>query len=239
MPLIKSKGNMYHWVTHMHSHLAGECSHRCIYCYVDNPNLGRNERFKGPLRIIDAEFDVIYGTDKTIFIEHMNDLFANDVPIEYIFNILMHCKMWPNNTYVFQSKNPILFQKLLDYFNIWPEHRIFGTTIETNRLIPNISNAPTTEERAICMMKLNERKFITLEPILDFDVDILCNWIVDIKPEFINLGADSKGHNLLEPTVEKIMELVAKLHENGIELREKHNLQRLKEKKHVNSRRNV
>ena len=62
---------------------------------------------------------------------------------------------------------------------------------------------------------------------LDFDVDILANWIAQIKPEFLNLGADSKHHNLPEPTAEKIHALVAKLKEYGIELREKHNLKRL------------
>jgi hypothetical protein len=45
---------------------------------------------------------------------------------------------------------------------------------------------------------------------------------------FRSIGADSKNHNLPEPTVEKIMALVDKLKEYGIELREKHNLGRLK-----------
>ena len=61
-----------------------------------------------------------------------------------------------------------------------------------------------------------------------FDVDIFAKWIAEINPDFINLGADSKGHNLPEPTVEKIMQLVKKLKKYGVELREKHNLQRLK-----------
>jgi hypothetical protein len=77
---------------------------------------------------------------------------------------------------------------------------------------------------------LRGRKFVTIEPVLDFDVDILANWIRIINPEFLNLGADSKNHNLPEPTVEKIMALVDKLKTYGIELREKHNLKRLKAK---------
>ena len=72
---------------------------------------------------------------------------------------------------------------------------------------------------------------IPISPIKKyFDVDILAEWIADISPEFLNLGADSKGNGLQEPTVEKIMLLVDKLHEMGIELREKHNLNRLKQK---------
>jgi len=63
--------------------------------------------------------------------------------------------------------------------------------------------------------------------VLDFDVDELASMIATVNPEFLNLGADSKGHGLPEPTVDKIHQLVDKLHEYGIELREKHNLQRL------------
>jgi hypothetical protein len=65
---------------------------------------------------------------------------------------------------------------------------------------------------------------------MDFDVDILASWIDRIRPEFLNLGADSKDHHLPEPAVDKIHALVRKLKEYGIELREKHNLQRLKKR---------
>lgn len=80
----------------------------------------------------------------------------------------------------------------------------------------------------LAMEKLKARKFVTIEPVLDFDVDIIAEWIDRIRPEFLNLGADSKSRNLPEPTVDKIMRLVSKLAEYGIDLREKHNLLRLK-----------
>ncbi len=68
MPLKKSSGNMYPWVTHTHNHLGGECPHRCSYCYVDNPRFGRPARYTGPVRVIPDEFKVRYGTGRTIFI---------------------------------------------------------------------------------------------------------------------------------------------------------------------------
>ena len=73
----------------------------------------------------------------------------------------------------------------------------------------------------------NIRRFVTIEPILDFDVDILAKWISDIKPDFFNLGADSKGNDLPEPTAEKIHQFISKLKTYGSELREKPNLKRL------------
>ena len=231
MPLLKSTGNMYPWVTHMHTHLGGECPHKCIYCYVNNGfmNTPRPKRYCGPLRLIDAEFRVDYGEGKTIFIEHKNDLFALEVPQDFINRVIMHCMAFPNNTYVFQTKNP---QRYLSMDALMPVESIFGATIETNRNIPDISRAPRPEDRMRAMVKLDPsfRKFITIEPVLDFDVDILAEWIARIRPEFLNLGADSKGNNLPEPTIDKIMALVEKLKEYGIELREKHNLKRLMKK---------
>ena len=227
MTLKKSVGNMYPWVTHTHCHLGGECPHRCSYCYVNSSPFGRPEKYIGPLRLIEKEFAVNYGSGKTIFIENCNDLFAAEVPQEFINKIIVHCLKWPDNTYVFQTKNPARY---LTMDALFPEGSILGTTIETNRFLPDIGCAPDPLERAFAMTKLKGRKFVTIEPVLDFDVDILASWIDKIRPEFLNLGADSKNNNLPEPTVEKIMALVDKLHEYGIELREKHNLQRLKEK---------
>jgi len=106
MPLTKSKGNMYPWVTHTHCHLGGECPHKCVYCYVDNPRFGRPEKYQGELRLIEAEFAVKYGSGKTIFIENCNDLFAEGVSDEYIRRVLAHCRTWPDNTYVFRPRTP-------------------------------------------------------------------------------------------------------------------------------------
>jgi DNA repair photolyase len=228
MPLAKATGNMYPWVTHMHAELGGECEHKCKYCYVDNPRWGRAPRYCGEVRLIDKETKVHLGSGNVIFKEHMNDLFAEHVPAAMIQMILDHCQKWPDNTYVFQSKNPGRFQD----FNFPESKLIFGTTIETNRDISeSISRAPQTFSRmkAICADNMKAvDKFVTIEPVMDFDVDVLASWIDRIRPKFLNLGADSKNHNLPEPTVEKIMALVDKLKEYGIELREKHNLARLK-----------
>jgi hypothetical protein len=103
--------------------------------------------------------------------------------------------------------------------------------METNREIDGISNAPSPVDRALSMLYIaGFPKFVTIEPVLDFDVHLFASLINGVQPFFVNLGADSKGHNLSEPTVEKIMQLTEKLKEYGIELREKHNLERLKQR---------
>lgn len=228
MSLKKSHGNMYPWVTHMSSHLAGDCPHKCSYCYVKSPAMSRNpafvKRYSGELRLIDDEFSVNYGKDKTIFIEHCNDLFAKEVSSEFITRIIEHCTKFPKNIYVFQTKNPARYFKFLD---IIPQNSILGSTIETNRDMSNISKAPSAKERYEAMRDLKFRKFVTVEPILQFDKEEFARWLGEIKPEFFNIGADSKGNGLIEPTYTEILALVEELKKYGIEVREKHNMQRL------------
>jgi len=220
----KSVGNMYPWVTHTHCHLGGECPHKCVYCYVDHFPFGRPAKYQGPLRITEKELSVKYGSGKTIFIENCNDLFAEAVPYEFISKIISHCCEHPMNTYVFQTKNPKRFEC---FIRDLPGERILGTTIETNRHYLGWSSAPDPIERARAMNMIQARKFITIEPIMNFDVDILTSWIDLIRPEFVNIGADSKGHNLPEPSADKVSSLIKNLKGCGIEIREKHNLHRL------------
>jgi hypothetical protein len=156
-------------------------------------------------------------------------MMAKSVPQEFINKIVMHCLKYPENDYVFQTKNPVHY---LTMDALFPERSLLGCTIETNHVYENdmgqtISAAPGPASRMSAMAKLQRRKFVTIEPILDFDVDILSSWIDRIRPEFVNIGADSKGHNLPEPTSDKVHALIAKLHQYGIEIREKHNLERL------------
>ena len=219
---------MYPWVTHTHSHLGGECLHRCSYCYVQAmarrfPEM--KSKYSGPLRILPGELDVAYGKGRTIFIEHMNDLFAPAVDEGIIDRILAHCRAWPKNSYVFQTKNPARYH---EFFDRIPLLSLLGTTIETNRQIPEIGDAPMPAKRFSAMSAIKLRaKFVTIEPIMPFDLEELAGWLKSIQPQFVNIGADSKNHGLPEPTAAEVTALIAKLGELKIEIRQKHNLGRL------------
>jgi len=220
MPLKKSKGNMYDWVDFTHCHLGGQCPHECSYCYVKSFPF-RPAKYQGELRLIEKELAVNYGSGKKIFVENCNDIMT--APEEIIERIIHHCLSWPDNLYVFQSKNPSRFR---DMERLFPENSLFGTTIESNRHYPEISKAPSPVARMNAIWKLQKRKFITIEPILDFDMDPLLGWLKYSGAEFINIGADSKKHNLPEPPPEKIKELISEL-SKFTEVRVKDNLKRI------------
>jgi len=227
MPLTKSKGNMYPWVTHTHTHLGGVCPHSCSYCYVQAmENRFGGGRYAGDLRLVEKEFKVNYGTGRIIFIEHCNDLFAEGVKDEWIGRILKHCRKYPDNEYVFQTKNP---PRASEWLTFMPENRLIGCTVETDDESIVASDAPKPIKRINAMLKLSskERTFITVEPILKCDGRRLASWVAQANPDFVNIGADSKGSDLDEPSKEEIEKLIAGLNEWGVEIRQKKNLERL------------
>lgn len=231
MGLNKVKGNMYDWVTHTHTHLAGKCPHECSYCSIQDmqrrfPQLP----YSGPLRLKEEEFKVQYGSGKTIFVENCNDLFADAVPDEWIYRIMGHCRQWPDNTYVFQTKNPGRMGQFRMNLRNWPIRFVVGATIETNRNFLS-GNAPQRRDRLASLLMFRARCFpifVTIEPIMDFDLEEFAELLIEANPDFINIGADSKGHGLPEPSFEKVMALIDRLKEAGIEIREKRNLDRLR-----------
>jgi len=217
MALNKQKGNMYDFVTHTWNVIKGKCEHDCKYCYMKKFSL--NE-----IRLDDKEFKTNLGKNNFIFVGSSTDMFAENIPDSWIENVLYHCRKY-DNEYLFQSKNPKRFYN----FN-FPQKTILGTTIESNRDY-NLSKAPDVFERAAAMNVLaSTRKYkimVTIEPIIDFDLNEIIKLIKWSCPNWVNIGADSKGHNLPEPNFDKVQKLVNRLKEFVI-VKQKKNLNRLR-----------
>jgi len=219
MSLNKSKGNMYSWVTHTWNPFHG-CLHDCKYCYlkVGTGSVPKAEFFEDKIK-------TNLGKGRTIFVGSAGDLFGSWVPKSFIMEVLAHCRKF-DNIYLFQTKNPRRFSEFL-YF--MPGKRILGTTIETNRigLFMSISKAPSPTERALSMKALPGPKEVTIEPIMNFDLGPMVSLVHIVAPKFVVIGADSKGHDLPEPSKEKIESLIRLIKAEGIEVKVKANLSRL------------
>jgi len=221
-----AKGNMYDWATPWNP-LAGECPHKCSYCSTKSLMFRPSckAKYTGKLRLDDKAMKKNLGFGNTWFVCAQNDLWADKVPERFIKQIINHCLEHSENTYVFQTKNPARYFRTLGW--CFPYNCIFGCTIESNRDYATSPTSPSVRHRMESMMKLKRNKFITIEPIIYFDLDIFVDWIKAIKPNFVNIGADSKRHNLPEPPADKIKALIAEIKNAGIEVKIKSNLSRL------------
>lgn len=217
MALNVQKGNMYTWVTHTFNMIKGKCPHECSYCYMRGFKLN-------PVRFDERELKTDLGSGNTIFVGSSCDPFAWGIPHAWIYDMLDYLRKYDENKYLIQSKNPDRILAFLDYL---PGDVIIGTTIESNCDCSDITpKAPSTVVRYKAMMEIELPKMISIEPVMDFDIIEFTQWIADIKPEFVSIGADSKGHNLPEPGKEKLLEFIDNL--NGItEIKAKHNLDRI------------
>ncbi len=220
-------GNMYEFVTLMYSPIRGKCKHMCTYCYVADTA----KRYKKPLKDLfldERDLRKNLGKGETVFVCYTCDLFADDVPAEWIEKVLAHLCKYPDNRYLLQSKNP---KRIMEFTDKLPPDVLIGTTIETNRTNYYESKAPTFTERASALgvlSKMGLETMVTVEPIMDFDLDELVDLVVTANPVWVNVGADSKSHDLPEPAPEKIAALIKSLKEKtDVEL--KRNIERILE----------
>lgn len=225
MGLNKRNGNMYEFVSHTWNPLAGKCPVGCVYCSTNKLKKypAVKCKYSGDIRLEEKEFKTNLGKNNFIFVCAQNDLFAEGVSTSIIDQTLEYCSTF-DSQYLFQSKNPKRFAE----FEL-PTNSVICTTIETNRWYPEkMNNAPHPEERAKAMEIASKRypAYVTIEPIMDFDLDELVGLIRKCNPVQVNIGADSGGNNLPEPCKEKIIALINELKKFTV-IDKKRNLGRL------------
>ncbi len=224
--LNKQKGNMYGFVTHTWNPIRGKCPHDCKYCYMKS----FWEIQKSEKQVLDEKcLQDNLGSENFIFVGSSTDMFAESVPDNWIEEVFKCCKNREfKNKYLFQTKNP---KKMMQgkFIDTIPSFSYLGITLETNRDTDKISSTMNPVERFqwfATEIPAYLAKFVTIEPIMDFDIEPLVQWIKVIKPRFVAIGADSKGHNLPEPSPKKLKALIEEL-KKFTEVKIKPNLNRL------------
>jgi len=99
----------------------------------------------------------------------------------------------------------------MDFLDLYPKNVVLGATIESNRDYA-VSQAPPAIERYEAMKKLPfKNKIVSIEPIMDFDLETFVQWIRDINPVTVHIGYDNYHNNLAEPSLAKTKELLQEL----------------------------
>lgn len=210
---------MYDFITHTWNTIKGACSHDCSYCYMKR--WGK----LNPVRFDKGELNVDHGSGNFIFVGSSNDMFVKNIHYNWIADTLNRCIDFEgDNKYMFQSKNPARMIRFA-----YPEKSTLGTTIESDHYDSLTSLAPWPPQRARAVAKIKGPKFVTIEPIMDFDLTKFVELLKIAEPDFVNIGADSGGNKLPEPTWTQVEDLIAEL-KKFTEVRQKRNLGRLKKK---------
>jgi DNA repair photolyase len=188
------------------------CLHECSYCWAKKyaeERLSNIEKYKDGFVPKIAKNELSKGfRNQFVFVSDMGDLFGDWVPEEWILSVIKATRNSPSSDFLFLTKNPGRFKQFVHHCR---NNIILGATIETNRS-NDFSKAPTVAERAREMINLQyNRKYISIEPIMDFDLEIFTDWIENIAPIHVAVGYDNYNSNLPEPSLRKTLQLIENL----------------------------
>ena len=205
MPLNVSKGNMYGFISHTYNAIKGKCPHGCTFCYMNK--FGEQK----PLRLDEKELKTDLGSGNIIFVGSSCDMFADGIQEKWMRTVVEYCKQF-DNIYFWQTKNPFNLWRLNQHIGL-PVRSIVCTTIESNIYYDQICpDAPLPQERAAWLRKLPFERHVTIEPIMDFDMDKMVGLIGECDPKQVNIGANTNHKiKLPEPSTEKVYELIERL----------------------------
>ena len=218
LALNKSTGNMYKFVTHTWNPIKGICYHQCRYCYM---RYLLNEPFLRPPVLVEGEFSRNLNEAEVLFVGSSIDIFAKDIPDEWIIRVLDHCASFNEDkpegghiVFLLQSKNPARILQFAHHPIM--DHAIVATTLETNRYDSNImGNSPKITDRALAMEQMADigiYTMVTAEPLMDYDLDEFVDIIRRCNPRRVNIGKNSaKDYRVPEPDPKKVQELVTSL----------------------------
>jgi hypothetical protein len=141
--------------------------------------------------------------------------------------VSMHNRRSPYKTYYFQSKDWVSAGRVIPFLEEYVlKNAVILETLETNRdeSYGSVSMAPRPTLRHKAFREVAyERKVVTVEPILDFDLDPFFRMISEVEPEYVWIGYNSKPNlvRLPEPNLEKTITLIRLLEASGIQVKAK------------------
>jgi hypothetical protein len=165
-------------------------------------------------RLINEELKRRFHPGEFILVGYMGDIsFATKEEIGFILADTI--EVFPETNFLFCTKNPAIYSTWGLIYpsapSTLPENLYLGTTIESN-IDHKLSKSPIPWDRYVVMANLDHsHKFVSIEPILDFDMNMMVLMMRNIKPEIVEVGYDNYGNRLPEPPLDKTLELITRL----------------------------
>lgn len=220
------KGNMYKSSIKQWNPFAG-CKFDCTYCEASFKRQAKRQKNScmdcynyTPHTHPERLTAYLPKTSEDEFIFTCASADVSFCPTPFLKKIIKRIEENPSKTFVLQSKNPKTFNRVKI-----PDNVMLAITLETNRDrgYDKVSKAPKPTQRIKDFMEINHsRKMITIEPVMDFDFDIMFKWIQQVKPQLVWMGYDSKSKDLLpEPNTDKFWRLHDAIEQIGIKVEPK------------------
>jgi protein gp37 len=213
---------MFPFITNTWNPLKGVCPHNCYRHSDGKPGCWAQKiieekpvlkaKYQGPYDFDMNQIERKFKSGSFVFVCDMLDLFAANVPMVAVQIIMKLMAAQPEVTFLTLTKNP-RYAWIVEI----PKNVIVGATIESN-INYNVSQAPKQTDRLEAMRDITDRKMLSIEPIMDFDLEPFVNEIIKVGPEFVAVGYDNYKNGLIEPSFSKTLHLIAMLEGAGIKV---------------------
>ena len=217
---------MFPFITATINPIGGKCFYDCygLKCWAKDysTRLKMEKYMKEEPYIVWKELDRKFKDSDFVFIGDMNDHLGSWVPSDYIKTTIdLLCRTQPHIRFLWHTKNAHRYGQLWEEGIEFPNNCTLGCTVETNRAYQGISKAVYAPIRLqqMALLKafgITNQILLTAEPIIDFDLEPMAKGFIAVKPWAVAIGYDNYGCNLPEPSLEKTLQLIAKLEADGI-----------------------
>ena len=201
------------------------CNFHCTYCWARKLAKGilKKSYPNGFIPTTHCDrFNRRFKPNDFVFVSAMGDIAFAPTIVEG--HIIATANKYPDTKFLLCSKDPTVFRKIKFHLpNIY-----LGTTLETNKNYRLTKAPPPFERYKVMRYLIHPHKFLSIEPIMDFNLLLFVDWIKLIKPEIIEVGADNYHNNLPEPNSAKVNALLSYLKQICPTVIEKEGLERMK-----------
>ena len=183
------------------------CQYNCSYCSARSLALNRLSHLNKYANGFNPTFHPTlllqnFKKGQTIFIAYMGDLSCAKA---YDISLIMdRVREFPDTRFLVCTKNPELFSQKCPSI---PDNVYYGTTLETNRA-HSFSLAPSPWARGTALAThQHPLKFVSIEPLMDFDLPLFQSLLLSINPKIVEIGLDNYGNGLPQPSKTRIKHL--------------------------------
>jgi DNA repair photolyase len=200
---------LYQYPSEEGNYLVVTCPNRCDYCLNQTKGFIRNLKKTYTYEMNEAlRLDVLHHPlwrNETILLPITTDIFADEVPSEYIRQIIQDLnKLHKSNTIIYLTKNPSRYLQFLHLFD--KQNSILGCSIATD--IPEMEDtkADNVVVRSETMMKLRtvyRNILLSVEP-LHKHTTAFPQIIRKIDPRWIVIGLNTGKKKVPEPSTQDL-----------------------------------